>query len=152
MNAAAVTQCQVTRRFGAGVEMLVKPAAAGAVDAARFPFEFDYFFAVPRLEWMTAELFRPEQNVAGRLQAQQDCSGPVIVRLVITCRRPGRQVANQTIAGDFELSDADAGAFDFTLIDTGGLNVTDEVSLPNMLHARLIALETLAEVTIGSAV
>jgi hypothetical protein len=44
----------MARRLGAGVEVLMKPAAAGAVDAAGFPFDLDDIFGAPGFKWMGA--------------------------------------------------------------------------------------------------
>ena len=65
MDATAVTERQVTRGIGVGVEMLMEPAAAGAVDAAGFPFDLDHFIPMAVLEGVRARLFRPQQDIAG---------------------------------------------------------------------------------------
>src|SRR5882724_1901165 len=56
---AAVAQREMARRLGAGVEMLMKPAARRAIDAARFPFYLDDIFVVPGFVGPGAELLRP---------------------------------------------------------------------------------------------
>src|SRR5688572_11489454 len=117
MNAAAIAQRQMARRLVAGVEVLMKPAAAGAVDAAGFPFDLDDIFGAPGFKRMGARLLGPKEHIAGGLQAEQNCPSAVVVRFVITRRGPLGQVADQTISGDFKLSDAYAGAFDFALVD-----------------------------------
>src|SRR6266508_4564567 len=76
----------------------------------------------------------------------------MVVRLVISSRRPLGQMADQTIAGQLELGDAHTGAFHFPLVDARGLNVRDEVRFPNMLHARFVALLTLVKKTVGGRV
>ena len=61
-------------------------------------------------------------------------------------------MADQAIAGYFKLSDADAGAFDFALVDVGSLDVADEIGLPDMLHAGLVAFEALVEIAFSRGV
>src|SRR6185295_18348793 len=139
-------------RFGPGVEVLMEPAAAGTIDAAGFPLHFNDLIVAPAREGMRAQFLRPEQDIAGGLQSQQDRASAVIMRLVIARRRPGGEVADQAVAGYFELSDADAGAFDFALIDVGGLNITNEIGLPDMLHAGLVAFKSLFEITVVGGV
>src|SRR6185369_17841913 len=94
-------------RLGAGVEMLVKPAVARTVDAAGFPFHLDDLIAATGLKRMRAEFFGPEKNIARRLQTEQNGARTVKVRLVVAHCGPGRKVADQAIAGDFELRNAD---------------------------------------------
>src|SRR5919106_6835391 len=76
----------------------------------------------------------------------------MVVRFVISTRRPLGQMANQTVSSQFKLSDAHAGAFSFSPVDARRLNVGDEVSFPNMLQARLIALLPLVKETIRSRI
>ena len=49
-------------------------------------------------------------------------------------------MADQAISGEFELSDADARAFDFPAGRIRRLDVADKVGFPDMLHAGLVAL------------
>ena len=70
VNSAAVAEREMARRFGAGIEMLMKPAARRTIDAAGFPFNFDDFVAAAGFVRLSAEFLRPEENVTRRLQAQ----------------------------------------------------------------------------------
>src|SRR5215468_11466198 len=49
-------------------------------------------------------------------------------------------MADQAVSRKLELRDAHPGAFDCSLIQRRRLNVHNEVSFPNMLHAQLVAL------------
>src|SRR6185503_2651191 len=85
-------------------------------------------------------------------QTEKDRASAMVVRFMIARRRPLSQVADQTIPGNFELSDAHAGAFDLALVDACGLDVADKIGLPDMLHAVFIALEPLIEITFSRSI
>src|SRR5204862_4612218 len=116
------------------------------------PFHLDDFVAAAGFVRPSAELLRPQENITRRLQTEQNRAGAVIVRFVVARRRPLRQMADQTISGKLELGDAHAGAFYFALIEIRRLNVHDEISFPDMLHARLVTLLSDVEKTVRTRI
>src|SRR5262245_30482810 len=140
MNPAAIANRQVTRALGPGIEVLVKPTPWRAIDASLLPLQLYYFLGTAALVRLGSCLFRPEQNIPRRLQPQQNRSGTVIVSFVVSSCRPLRQVADQSIARQFELGDAHPSAFHFPVVQSCRLNVHDKIRFPNVLHAGLVAL------------
>src|SRR5262245_19844322 len=142
VNPAAIADCQVTRALGARIEVLMKPTPWRAIDASLFPLHIYHLLGTTALVRLDSRLFRPEQNIPGRLQAQKNRSCTVIVSFVVPSCRPLRQVADQAIARQLELGDAHSRTFYFPVVQSCRLNVHDKICFPNVLHAGLVALLT----------
>src|SRR5688500_10238854 len=152
VDAAAVAEREMARRLRAGIEMLVKPAPRRAVNAARFPFYLDDVFSMAGFVGSNAQLFRPQQHIAGRLQAQENRAGAVIVRLVVARGWPLRDMTDRTVSRKLELSDPHSRAFHFAVVQMCRLDVHAEIGFQDMLHARLVALLADVEITVGAGV
>src|SRR4029453_17730482 len=69
---AAITDRQMACRFLAGVEVLVKPIARRAIDAAFAPFNLNDFVFITIRVRMQAPLLVQEQNIADGLKSDDN--------------------------------------------------------------------------------
>jgi len=90
LEAAAEAQRQVARRFAPGIEVLMKPAARGTIDAPLFPSDLDDLVLLCAPVGPGSQLLVPEQDITGRLQSEQDRPRTVIMSLVVPPHRPLR--------------------------------------------------------------
>ena len=102
---AAVADRQMARRFFAGIKVLMKPIARGAVDAAFAPFDLDDLVLATVRVRMEAPLLVPEQDVADGLQPDYNGAWAVVVCLVIFSHWPLAQMADESVAGHFKLTE-----------------------------------------------
>src|ERR1043165_1163202 len=140
MDSAAVAHGEMPRRLFPGIEMLVKPVTGRAVNARLPPFDLDHLVLVSVRVRTNAPLLVPEEYVADRLRADDDRPGPVIVRLMIFSHRPFAQMADQCVARQFELRQAQTGSFHFQTFEHGGFDIGYEVGLPDIDQAAHITL------------
>ena len=97
MQPAAESERELARRFFADVEVLVKPTAGRAQNAALAPAQLDDLIAAAGGVRLGSALFRPEQRISLRFQNHDHRSRAVVVRLVVKAAGPVGDVADESI-------------------------------------------------------
>src|SRR6266550_1608332 len=97
MQSAAESERKLARGFFADVEVLVKPTAGRAQNAALAPAQLDDLIAAACRVRLRAALLRPEQRVSFRFQNHDHRAGAVVVRFVVTAAGPIGDVADESI-------------------------------------------------------
>src|SRR5262249_32575762 len=151
IDAATIANRKMPRRLLTGIKMLVKPVSRRTVNTALAPLDLYDLVLVAFFIGTNAPVLVPEQNVADGLQANDNGSRPMMVRLMIFAHGPFTQMTDKGITRHFKLAQAQPRTLDLETLQERIFDIGDEIRFPNVDQTRDVPLVADVEVVFLTA-